>query len=120
MGCTTGWEVRACSRRSHVPNSLHPQPRAQYEEHVKVTDGVAEGAKYGASIISPGINLYSSPDLGTWTFEGEILNGNQIKGVPFPAPYRIERPKARARPPARHRRGWACHCRAAGSQHRCD
>ncbi|KAK9821806.1 hypothetical protein WJX81_007845 [Elliptochloris bilobata] len=54
---------------------------------------VGEGAKYSASIISKSINLYSSPDLATWTFEGAILTGDQIKGMPFPAPYRIERPK---------------------------
>lgn len=57
--------------------------------------GGPEGAKYGTDIISRGINLYSSPDLATWTFEGEILNGDQIKGMPYPAPYRIERPKVR-------------------------
>ena len=60
--------------------------------------GEAEGAKYSAAIISRNINLYSSPDLATWKFEGAILTGDQIKGMPFPAPFRIERPKARRRP----------------------
>lgn len=63
--------------------------------------GEAEGAKYSAAIISKDINLYSSPDLATWKFEGAILTGDQIKGMPFPAPFRIERPKARGRPASR-------------------
>ena len=60
--------------------------------------GEAEGAKYGQAIISMQINLYSSPDLATWKFEGAILTGDQIKGTPFPAPFRMERPKARGWP----------------------
>ena len=43
--------------------------------------------------ISEGINLYSSPDLQSWAFEGEIFHDRQIVGVPFDHPYRIERPK---------------------------
>ena len=49
--------------------------------------------KYPPAWISKGVNLYSSPDLQTWTFEGLLFEDAQIMGVPFPHPYRIERPK---------------------------
>ena len=49
--------------------------------------------KYPPAWISKGVNLYSSPDLQTWTFEGQLFEDAQIMGVPFPHPYRIERPK---------------------------
>lgn len=42
--------------------------------------------------ISEGINLYSSSDLLSWTFEGAILHSRDILDFPFPPPYRIERP----------------------------
>jgi beta-galactosidase len=44
--------------------------------------------------ISDGIKLYSSKDLFGWTSLGVILAACQIQGMPFPPPYRIERPKA--------------------------
>jgi sucrose-6-phosphate hydrolase SacC (GH32 family) len=43
--------------------------------------------------ISKGVNLYSSPDLQNWEFEGQIFQDSQIKEVDFGHPYRIERPK---------------------------
>lgn len=45
--------------------------------------------------LSAGINLYSTEDLATWKFEGRIFSDKQIDGVPFPHPYRIERPKVK-------------------------
>ena len=90
------------SERNHSPRAAQQTCAVQGPTVAKVpwhsrlaAGGGSEGAKYGAAIISRGINLYSSPDLATWTFEGEILSGDQIKGMPYPAPYRIERPKVR-------------------------
>ena len=54
---------------------------------------------YGTTIkhqpgwISSGIALYSSPDLVSWTNHGVVFDGRHITGMPYPAPYRIERPK---------------------------
>ena len=42
--------------------------------------------------ISEGMRLYSSPDLSKWSFEGDIFSASDIQGLPFPPPYRIERP----------------------------
>ncbi len=55
--------------------------------------------RYGTTIkhepgwISSGIALYSSPDLMTWTNHGTVFDGAQINDMPYPPPYRIERPK---------------------------
>ena len=44
--------------------------------------------------LSDGIDLYSSSDLQSWTFEGLIFNGTrQMNDMPLDPPYRIERPK---------------------------
>lgn len=44
--------------------------------------------------LSEGVNLYSSTDLASWTFEGLVFNGTQqMDGMPVSAPFRIERPK---------------------------
>ena len=45
--------------------------------------------------LSTGINMYSSEDLATWQYEGEIFNWRSIFGMPAGPPYRIERPKVR-------------------------
>lgn len=49
--------------------------------------------KHDPGWISSGIALYSSPDLMTWTNHGVVFDGRQITDMPYPAPYRIERPK---------------------------
>ena len=44
--------------------------------------------------LSEGVNLYSSKDFATWTYEGLVFNGTaEMKGMPGNPPYRIERPK---------------------------
>ncbi len=47
--------------------------------------------------LSEGVNLYSSTNLMTWTFEGLIFNGTeQMQGMPLGPPFRVERPKVLA------------------------
>ncbi|BDA44105.1 hypothetical protein COCOBI_05-2890 [Coccomyxa sp. Obi] len=44
--------------------------------------------------LSEGVNLYSSTNLTTWTFEGLVFNGTeQMQDMPLGPPFRIERPK---------------------------
>ncbi len=49
--------------------------------------------------LSTSINMYSSEDLATWQFEGEIFNWQAICDMPAGPPYRIERPKVRIEMP---------------------
>jgi len=65
------------------------------------TENTANGIKYywigttqkmPPAWLSEGINLYSSYDLGNWTFEGLIFRNTSIRTTQ-PGPYRIERPK---------------------------
>lgn len=48
--------------------------------------------------ISQGINLYSSADLQSWEFHGQMFDDSQIQDVGFEHPYRIERPKVCCQP----------------------
>ncbi|KAL4447267.1 hypothetical protein ABPG77_007300 [Micractinium sp. CCAP 211/92] len=60
------------------------------------------------SWTSTHINLYSSPDLTAWRFEGALFDWQQIEGFPGllpyghmynpPPPFRIERPKVQRHP----------------------
>ena len=52
--------------------------------------------KYPPAWISKGINLYSSPDLQRWHFEGQMFDDSQIEEAGVQHPYRIERPKVGA------------------------
>jgi len=54
---------------------------------------VVTTVKLPPDFLSEGINLYSSCDLGNWTFEGLIFKNISITGAGAPGPYRIERPK---------------------------
>ena len=45
------------------------------------------------SWLSEGVNLYSSDDLASWKYLGQIYGTADSRGMPCPAPYRLERPK---------------------------
>jgi len=63
-----------------------------YEETSMKYYWVGTTQKQGGDWLSEGINMYSSYDLGTWTFENRIFDNTSIK-IDTKGPYRIERPK---------------------------
>lgn len=55
---------------------------------------VGEGKKTLPGVCSECLNLYSSPDLGNWTFESCVLrNEDVVAPIPSPGNWRLERPK---------------------------
>jgi len=63
-----------------------------YDETSQKYYWVGTTQKQGGDWLSEGINVYSSFDLGNWTFENRIFENTSIK-IDTPGPYRIERPK---------------------------
>ena len=53
---------------------------------------VGEGPKHYQD-LSAGITLYTSTDLGNWTYQGYLLMNTSMPCTEAPGPYRIERPK---------------------------
>lgn len=71
---------------------------------------VGEGRKTMSGVCSACINLYSSPDLGVWTFVGCILkNQDVVAPAPPKTNYRMERPKI-FRCPSNNRLTMWFHC----------
>ncbi|KAK9823355.1 hypothetical protein WJX72_002141 [[Myrmecia] bisecta] len=84
-----------------VPGSI---PRDTGGNGVQAHDGglLLEGGKYywygtsqkmAPSWLSEGVQLYSSPDLSSWTSHGMILPSSAVYGIPRPGPIRVERAK---------------------------